>query len=110
VNNDGYLSIKLSQESFFNGQEFASGPSTGVTLPSYEKIAKAFDIPYISIKSNLEIEEKLNQMMDSEGPCILEVFTHPKERHEPKVIHKGIDSIGRIIPGTLTDMYISETF
>lgn len=110
VNNDGYLSIKLSQESFFNGQEFASGPSTGVTLPSYEKIAKAFDIPYISIKSNLEIEEKLNKMMDSEGPCILEVFTHPKERHEPKVTHKGIDSSGRIIPGTLTDMYISETF
>jgi hypothetical protein len=49
-------------------------------------------------------------MMDIEGPCIVEVFTHPKERHEPKVTHKGVDSNGKIIPGTLTDMFISDTF
>jgi hypothetical protein len=48
--------------------------------------------------------------MEQTEPCILEVFTHPKERHEPKVTHKGIDENGKIIPGTLTDMFISETF
>ena len=48
--------------------------------------------------------------MEYDGPCILEVFTHPYERHEPKVTHKGVDDNGRIIPGTLTDMFISETF
>jgi hypothetical protein len=41
---------------------------------------------------------------------LIEVFTHPKERHEPKVTHKGIDNNGNIIPGSLTDMYISENF
>ena len=49
-------------------------------------------------------------MMAYKGPCIVEVFTHPKERHEPKVTHKGIDPDGKIIPGTLTDMSISDTF
>ena len=49
-------------------------------------------------------------MMSTEGPCITEVFTHPKERHEPKVTHKGIDTNGNIIPGTLTDMFISNKF
>jgi hypothetical protein len=49
-------------------------------------------------------------MMSIEGPCIVEVFTHPKERHEPKVTHKGVDENGKIIPGTLTDMTISEGF
>jgi hypothetical protein len=49
-------------------------------------------------------------MMEMDGPCFVEVFTHPKERHEPKVVHKGIDKDGKIIPGTLTDMYISDTF
>jgi mannosyltransferase OCH1-like enzyme len=38
------------------------------------------------------------------------VFTHPKEKHEPKVTHKGVDENGKIIPGTLTDMTISEGF
>ncbi len=49
-------------------------------------------------------------MMEIKGPCIVEVFTHPKERHEPKVTHKGIGPDGKIIPGTLTDMFISDTF
>ena len=110
VNNDGYLSIKLSQEVFFNGNEFASGPSNGVTIPSFKKVASAFDIKYLSIDNNSQIENILKQMMDFEGPCIVEVFTHPKERHEPKVTHKGIDENGKIIPGTLTDMFISDTF
>ena len=110
INNDGYLSIKLSQEAFFNGAEFASSPSTGVTLPSFSKLADAFGLPYMSIKNNQEIETVLQDMMDCKGPCIVEVFTHPKERHEPKVTHKGIDENGKIIPGTLTDMFISDTF
>jgi len=110
INNDGYLSIKLSQEAFFKGMEFASSPSTGVTIPSFKKIANAFEIPYMSIKNNDEIETVLQNMMDHKGPCIVEVFTHPKERHEPKVTHKGIDTNGKIIPGTLTDMFITDTF
>jgi acetolactate synthase-1/2/3 large subunit len=90
--------------------EFASSPSTGVTIPSFKKIANAFEIPYMSIKNNDEIETVLQNMMDHKGPCIVEVFTHPKERHEPKVTHKGIDANGKIIPGTLTDMFITDTF
>lgn len=110
INNDGYLSIKLSQESFFNGNEFASGPSNGVTIPKYKDVAKAFGIPYTSITNNSEIDAVLSDAIESPGPCIIEVFTHPKERHEPKVTHKGIDADGKIIPGTLTDMFISNTF
>ena len=110
INNEGYLSIKLSQEAFFEGNEFASGPNNGVTIPSFRKIAKAFGIPYLSIKNNSQVEDKLNHMMSIEGPCIVEVFTHPKEKHEPKVTHKGVDENGKIIPGTLTDMTISEGF
>jgi acetolactate synthase-1/2/3 large subunit len=110
INNDGYLSIKLSQEAFFKGEEFASSPTTGVTIPNFEKVANAFGIPYSSIKHNDEIESVLNDMMGIEGPCIVEVFTHPKERHEPKVTHKGVGPDGKIIPGTLTDMFISDTF
>jgi hypothetical protein len=48
--------------------------------------------------------------MSQDNACILEIFTHPKEKHEPKVTHKGLDENGKIIPGTLTDMFISETF
>jgi acetolactate synthase-1/2/3 large subunit len=108
INNEGYLSIKMTQDSFF-GSKFASGPKNGVTLPNFEKIAKSFDIDYISIKNNNEIN-KLEKLIDDDKPYIIEVFTHPNEKHEPKVTHKGIDKDGKIIPGTLTDMSITKDF
>jgi len=110
INNEGYLSIKMTQESFFNGEEFLSGPSSGVSLPSYEKLARAFGIGYYSIRKNYEAADMLKLMVRVDGPSIIEVFTHPKEKHEPKVMHKGIDENGKIIPGSLTDMKISEDF
>lgn len=110
INNDGYLSIKMTQESFFDGNMFASGSESGVTLPSYEKIAYAFGIKYFSIKNNQEIESKLKEIISLNELCIVELFCHPNEKHEPKVMSKGIDSNGKIIPGSLTDMAITEGF
>jgi hypothetical protein len=48
--------------------------------------------------------------MSTNKPSIIEVFTHPFERHEPKVTHKGVGEDGKIIPGQLTDMSITEGF
>lgn len=110
INNEGYLSIKMTQESFFQGKEFASGPNSGVMLPDMEKVSKAFDIPYFSIKNNSQIDSIMLKAMSSSGPSIVEVFAHPFERHEPKVMHKGIGPDGKIIPGELTDMKIREGF
>ena len=110
INNQGYLSIKLTQNSFFKGNEFAAGPKSGVTFPSFKKISNAFNIKYISVSNNNEVDSKLKKMMELEGPCIMELFTHPLEKHEPKVTPKGIDKNGKIIPGSLTDMTITDTF
>ena len=110
INNDGYISIKMTQTAFFNGKQFASGPDNGVTIPSYEKISNAFGIKYFKIDKNDEVESLLSAAIKEQGPCFIEVFTHPNETHEPKVTHKGIDKNGKIIPGALTDMKITETF
>lgn len=110
INNDGYLSIKITQETFFGGKEIASGVDSGVTIPNLKKICKAYGLPYISINHNKEIDKKLKQTFNTQGPVVLELFSYPYEKHEPKVVHKGIDQNGKIIPGDLTDMFISDTF
>lgn len=110
INNEGYLSIKMSQASFFNGNEVASGKDTGVSFPDLEKVANAYGIPYVAIKNNDEIDSQLSSAFSIEGPVIIELFSYPYEAHEPKVVHKGVDENGKIIPGELTDMYISDIF
>jgi acetolactate synthase-1/2/3 large subunit len=110
INNDGYLSIKITQESFFGGKQVASGKESGVSFPDLKKLCKAYGLPYISINKNSDYDKKLSAVFSTKGPIICELFTHPYEKHEPKVVHKGIDSEGRIIPGELTDMFISDVF
>ena len=56
------------------------------------------------------MDEVLNDVFEYNGPLVCELFSYPYEKHEPKVVHKGIDKDGKIIPGELTDMYISDVF
>lgn len=108
INNEGYLSIKLTQNSFFKGNLVASEKSSGVSIPSFSQLAQVFGFKYISISSNPDIDKTLSEtFIHSDGPIIIEVFTDPNELHEPKVVAKGVDENGNIIPGELTDMNIN---
>jgi len=107
INNDGYLSIKITQNVFFNGRLVASEKSSGVSFPDYKKIAEAYDIQFIRACNNDEIDEALKILFETEGPAICEVITHPDEVHEPKVIAK-MDENGNFVPGLLENISWSE--
>ena len=108
INNEGYLSIKLTQNSFFKGNLVASGISSGVSIPSFSQLAQVFGFKYASISSNDNIDKILSKVFThSDEPTIIEIFTDPNELHEPKVVAKGIDQNGNIIPGELTNMNIN---
>lgn len=103
LNNDGYLSIKITQDSFFNGKYVASEKSSGVTFPKFKNIFEAYNLPYFAINNHDEIDETLNRFFNTDGPCVCEIFTDPEEYHEPKVIAK-LDENGKFIPGKLKDI------
>jgi acetolactate synthase-1/2/3 large subunit len=103
LNNDGYLSIKLTQNSFFKGNLVGSEPSSGVSLPNFKKISDAFGIKYSQILNNNQLD-LMQSTFSHSGPEIIEVMTDPWELHEPKVSAKGIDENGKIIPGSLEDI------
>lgn len=103
LNNDGYTSIKISQKAFFNGRFVASEKNSGVSFPNFEKVIKAYDLPYCSIKHNKDIQSVLKTFLQQEGPCVLEVFTDPNEYHEPKVV-ATLGPDGKFIPGELKNI------
>ncbi len=95
INNDGYISIKQTQNTFFDRQYHASNKDSGVSFPSFKKVAYAFDIPYVSIKNNDEINDGILNTLNVDGPVICEIISHPEEYFEPKVVPKGIDQNGK---------------
>ena len=99
-NNNGYSSIKLSQEAFFNGNKVASDPSSGVSFPNWKKLIDAYDLPYYNIKNHNEIDNVLEKIFKLDGPVVVEVETDPNEAHEPKVMAQ-LDKNNNFIPGEL---------
>lgn len=104
LNNDGYGSIKNMQRNYFKGHYVASNPSSGVTLPASEKIAAAYGIKYLVIKTNDDIEANVNEALAFEGPVICEVVVDPSEPTIPKLTSQ-VKSDGSMVSKPLEDLW-----
>ena len=109
LNNNGYLSIKLTQKFLFKGKYVASEESSGVTMPNFKKLIKAYDLPYYSIKNHDEIDSVLKKFLKNNTPSVLEVFIDENESHEPRVL-PVLDKNKNFIPGQLSNIqWIKES-
>ena len=102
-NNGGYLSIKTTQRAFFNGRFMGSEAGSGVILPSFEKIAPAYGLPYFRLKNNQELDVKLPEIFATEGPALVEVMLDPFEKLGPKAASKKLPD-GTMVSAPLEDM------
>ena len=102
-NNAGYLSIKTTQRSFFGGHFVGSEASSGVILPSFEKLAAAYGIPYFKLRNNQELDAMLPQIFQTPGPGLIEVMLDPFEVLGPKAASKKLPN-GQMVSAPLEDM------
>ena len=85
LENEGYLAIKTTQKSFFNGEFTGSNPSSGVICPNLQKIAAAYGIPYFSVSENGEVlKTTIADTLATKGPVICEIHMHPEQTLFPK--------------------------
>ena len=86
INNNGYHSIRLTQNNIFSEySKVGIGPESGdLAFPSFEKIASAFGYKYISIRTGNELVDKLGEALNTDGALLCEVFTDTTQVWEPK--------------------------
>lgn len=102
-NNGGYLSIKTTQKAFFGGFFVGSEAGSGVVLPSFEKIAVAYGLPYFKLSNNQELDAKLPEIFAAEGPVVVEVMLDPFEVLGPKAASRRLPD-GTMISEPLDNM------
>ena len=85
LNNQGYASIRNTQNSYFEGRYVASERTSGLTLPNTRKIAGAFGISFIQIKNHKSIREKVREVLNIEGPVVCEVILPFEQVTAPKL-------------------------
>ncbi len=105
INNQGYHSMRQTQGNLF--PEFTTigvGPeSHDLSFPSMEKIAWAYGMPYVSIKSNKEMGSVLEKVLGMDGYCICEIFVDTKQKFEPKSATKRLED-GTLVSPPLEDL------
>jgi acetolactate synthase-1/2/3 large subunit len=102
LDNCGYLSIRSSQSNFF-GRLAGAGPESGVALPDFVAIAKAFGIPASRLDA-ADFAERLQDILDAPGPQLCQVMLDEKQSFEPRTSSRQLDD-GRIVSAPLEDMY-----
>lgn len=86
INNNGYHSIRITQNNIFNEHsKVGIGPeSNDLSFPNYKKIAEAFGFKYFSLNKNMDLYDTLPDILKKDAPIFCEVFTDTVQEWEPK--------------------------
>jgi acetolactate synthase-1/2/3 large subunit len=104
LNNNGYLAIRITQDTYFGKRHFGSAPEGGLTLPNIRAVATAYGLPTVLMANEVAIEPALAEVLSSEGPCVCEVLMDPRQTLYPK-ISSVVKPDGTMVSRPLEDMY-----
>ncbi|MEE1075136.1 MAG: thiamine pyrophosphate-binding protein [Acutalibacteraceae bacterium] len=105
INNNGYHSIRLTQNNLFSEHsKVGIGPeSNDLSFPEFKKIAEAFGYKYLSAHSNEEMKAVVNKALETNGPLFCEIFNYTEQVWEPKSSAKKLPD-GTIVSPPLEDL------
>ena len=105
INNQGYHSIRQTQNNLFRGHtKVGIGPESGdLSFPEYSRIAQAFGFPYYCAHSNEQMMEAVRRTLAQPGPVFCEIFTDTQQVWEPKSATKKLPD-GRLVSPPLEDL------
>jgi acetolactate synthase-1/2/3 large subunit len=103
-NNNGYLSIRATQNKFFNGRLIGTDLSSGVSFPDTRKIANAYGIKYFKLAKSATLEKDLEKVLAYEGAVICEVMCMEDDRVIPTAASMKKED-GTMVSKPLEDMF-----
>lgn len=101
--NDGYLSIKNTQNNLFAGNHVAVDNESGVSCPNIIKIGKAYGIKTERINNHSDMDKKIKKVLAYPGPIICEINAVRQLTLSPKLMAKKLPN-GQFISPPLEDM------
>ena len=105
INNNGYHSIRITQTNLFKEHcKSGIGPeSHDLSFPEFKKLAEAFGYKYFCARSNAEMKDVVDKVLQIEGPVFCEIFTDTKQVWEPKSSTKRLPD-GTLVSPPLEDL------
>ena len=103
INNGGYLTMKLMQQKNFK-KFVGADKKSGLTLPSFLNVAKAFGFEIEKIDNEKNLDKKLKIILNSKKAIVCEIITPPMQELVPRV-QTQMNRDGSFEPAMLDNMY-----
>jgi len=103
LNNNGYHSIRQTQSNFFGEPLVGVGPESGLGFPDFEKLAHAYDLPYVRLEQHADMQTVLDFFLSSETPGLCEVMLTLDQQFAPKSSSKRL-ACGRMVSKPLEEL------
>ena len=75
LSNRGYGAIQATQTNLFAKHFVACNEESGLTLPHVARVAEAYGLKSVVINNQNELDKKVSEVLDYDGPVVCEVMT-----------------------------------
>lgn len=105
INNEGYHSIRMTQNSLFKGKTHVGigDESMDLSFPDLSKIAAAYGYPYFECRNNADMPEVLKKLLAYDGYALCQVFVTKGQVTAPKAASKLLPN-GQMVSAPLEDL------
>lgn len=110
MNNQGYHSIRMTQNTYFGKPLVGIGPeSEDLSFPDLSKLIPAYGMDYIRCEISADVEKSIDWILMNNKPCLCEMMLSSNQVTEPKAASKKLPN-GQMISAPLEDMapFLSE--
>ncbi|HEX8679465.1 MAG TPA: thiamine pyrophosphate-binding protein, partial [Chthoniobacterales bacterium] len=103
LNNDGYSSIRTSQQRWF-GRLMGADRSSGLALPDIVKVAAAYGLQTARIEDQSNLRADVRAVLDTPGPVVCDVVSLPDEARIPS-LSSAQRADGSLVSKPLEDLW-----
>jgi len=104
LNNNGYGSIRATQNRYFAGRLVCCDPSSGLTIPDTCKVAAAYGLKTARIRDQKNLREEVKAVLETEGTVICDVMVDPDLQTAPR-ISSEVKPDGSIVSKPMEDLW-----
>lgn len=96
----GYASIRMTQRSYFGGRYVGCDRQTGLGLPEWDTLFKAWDVPTCRLGPDYSSDSEFQRLLNSSGIAAFIVAIDPEQTYFPKITSR-ITETGAMVSNPL---------
>lgn len=104
LNNNGYLTIKQTQELGFQSRYMGVDAESGLYFPSFELLAKAHQLDFLKVDSHKNLIQNIEKVVNNDKPFVCEIIMESNQMQGPKAINRR-NPDGTMSPTPLEDLF-----